>query len=255
MSRWLTHFRASSNIGLSADFQARGQGGGRSPDRWVAIVGRVAYYQAMRPDNSTGGRRSGSFVEAARRAQIIDAAIATVNQLGFARSSLAQIARRASTSKSVISYHFDGKEELLEQVVAQVFGEVGDQIVAAVEEKSGWSDKLAAYIRAELAFMRDHRERLLAATEILISHRSQDGVPMYLQSGDEETELLESIVRGGQLSGEFGPCDVAVAALTIVHAIDGALTQSQKDASTDLAGYAHELTRLMLRMVGSKEAP
>jgi AcrR family transcriptional regulator len=208
----------------------------------------------MRPQNSTSGRRSGSFLEAARRAQIIEAAIATVNQLGFARSSLAQIARRAGTSKSVISYHFDDKEELLEQVVAHVFHEAGERIVAAVDREATWSAKLAAYIRAELAFVRDSRERMTAATEILISHRSPDGVPMYLQGAEEETELLESILRGGQSADDFGSFDVNVAALTILHAVDGALTQSQKDASTDLDAYANHLVRLVLRMVGSDEA-
>jgi AcrR family transcriptional regulator len=209
----------------------------------------------MRTESSTSGRRSGSFIEAARRAQIVDAAIATVNELGFARSSLAQIARRAGTSKSVISYHFDDKEELLEQVVAQVFREAGERIVAAVDKESAWSGKLAAYIRAELAFVRDSREQMAAATEILISHRSPDGVPMYLQGGDEETELLESILRGGQSAGDFGSFDVNVAAVTVLHAVDGALTQSHKDPSTDLDAYANHLVQLVLRMVGADEAP
>ena len=195
------------------------------------------------------GRRSGSFTEAARRAQIIEAAIATVNELGYAQSSLAQIARRAQTSKSVISYHFDGKEELLEQVVEHVFSRAGDLIVTAVEREATASGKLAAYVRAELAFIRDHRESMMAATEILISHRSPDGAPLYLQGGEEETALLESILRAGQATGEFGRVDVTVAALTIVHAIDGALTRSQKDPATDLDAYADHLIPLLLRMV------
>jgi len=175
----------------------------------------------------------------------------TVNELGYAQSSLAQIARRANTSKSVISYHFDGKEELLEQVVQHVFSRAGKLIVAAVEREATAAGKLAAYIRAELAFIRDHRESMMAATEVLISHRSADGAPLYLQGGDEETALLQSILRMGQAAGEFGSVYVPVAALTIVHAIDGALTQAQKDAATDLDAYADHLVPLMLRMVAA----
>lgn len=203
----------------------------------------------MRPRNGTDGSRSGSFTEVARRAQIIDAAIETVNELGFAQSSLAQIASRARTSKSVISYHFDGKEELLEQVVDQVFSRAGELIVAAVEREVTPRAKLAAYVRAELAFIRDHRDAMMAANDILISHRSADGVPLYLQGGDEETALLESILREGQTAGAFAPVDVPVAAVTIVHAIDGALTRSQKDPATDLDAYADHLVPLLLRMV------
>ena len=82
-----------------------------------------------------------------------------MNEFGYAQSSLAQIARRAQTSKSVISYHFDGKEELLEQVVEHVFSRAGEMIVAAVERESSSSGKLAASVRAELVFMRAHENR------------------------------------------------------------------------------------------------
>lgn len=216
--------------------------------RSLPLSDRLAYFWYVQPRSSTSGR-SGSFTEAARRAQIIEAAIATVNELGFAQASLAQIARRAATSKSVISYHFDGKEELLEQVVHVVFSRAGELIIAAVGREVTWSAKLAAYVRAELSFIRDHRPSMMAANDILISHRSPDGVPLYLQGGDEETALLQSILRSGQAAGEFGRVDVTVAALTIVHAIDGALTQSQKDPATDLDAYADSLVPLLLRMV------
>ena len=49
----------------------------------------------MRSKNSPDGREAPTFIEAARRAQIIDAAIATIAELGYARASLAEIARRA----------------------------------------------------------------------------------------------------------------------------------------------------------------
>lgn len=203
----------------------------------------------MQPDNGPPGRRSGSFIEAARRAQIIEAAIIAVNELGYAGASLSVIAARAKISKSVISYHFDGKEELLAQVVEQVYQEAGELIMAAVDGVAGWPEKLAAYIRAELAYMRDHRERMIAANEIVISHRDADGVPLYLQSGDEDTALLEHLLRSGRRAKDFGAMDVRIAAVTIVHAIDGALTEAQKDPELDLDRYADRLVPLLLRAV------
>jgi len=62
--------------------------------------------------------------------------------------------------------------------------------------------------------------------DLSLNHRSADGAPLYLQGGEEETALLESILRAGQAAGEFGSVDVPVAALTIVHATDGALTHA-----------------------------
>ncbi|GAB3768963.1 TetR/AcrR family transcriptional regulator [Microlunatus parietis] len=205
----------------------------------------------MQSDSGSVGRRSGTFIEAARRAQIIEAAIIAVNEHGYAGASLSVIAARAETSKSVISYHFDGKEELLAQVVEQVYGEVGELIVAAVDAADDWPGKLAAYVRAELGYVRDHRERILAANEIVISHRDADGTPLYLQGGDEETALLEHILQRGRRAKAFAPLDVKVAAVTIVHAIDGAITESQRDPGLDLDRYGDRLIPLLLRAVGA----
>ncbi|RVX46735.1 TetR family transcriptional regulator [Nonomuraea polychroma] len=206
----------------------------------------------MRSENKKP--RSGSFTEAARRAQIIEAAIRTVNELGYARASLAEIARRAKTSKSVLSYHFDGKEELLEQVVAHVFEDAGQRVVDAVEAESTGAGKLAAYIRAEFAYMRANRDPMRAATEILVSHRDEQGVPLYLKSGDDDTALLESIIEQGCRAGEFAAVDARIAAITVTHAIDGALTRSQSHPATDLVAYEREVVRMMLRALGA-EAP
>ena len=52
-----------------------------------------------------------SFIEEARRRQIIDTAIRTIATRGYSRTSLAEIAREAGISKGVISYHFEGKGE------------------------------------------------------------------------------------------------------------------------------------------------
>lgn len=205
----------------------------------------------MQPDSRSTGRRSGTFIEAARRAQIIEAAIVAVNEHGYAGASLSVIATRAETSKSVISYHFDGKEELLAQVVEQVYGEVGELIVAAVDAVDDWPGKLAAYVRAELDYVRDHRERILAANEIVISHRDADGTPLYLQGGDEETALLEHILQRGRRAKAFASMDVKIAAVTIVHAIDGAITEAQRDPGLDLDRYGDRLIPLLLRAVGA----
>ena len=50
-----------------------------------------------------------SFIEKARRTQIIECAIETIAEVGYAQASLGQIAKRAQISKGVISYHFANK--------------------------------------------------------------------------------------------------------------------------------------------------
>jgi hypothetical protein len=54
-----------------------------------------------------------SFIAEARRAQIIEAAIRTLDEIGYVQASLAQIAKRAGISTALISYHFSDKDDLM----------------------------------------------------------------------------------------------------------------------------------------------
>lgn len=206
----------------------------------------------MRTDIGSDGRRF-SFIEAARRQQIIDAAIETVNQLGYHGASLAQIAARADISKSVISYHFDGKEDLLLAVVNHVFARVGDEIEASVRRAPTPSEKIAAYARTYLRFMADNRAQMIAAMEVAVSHRDADGVPLYLTEDEDDTALLDAVIEAGRASGEFrADLDPVVATTTIVHALDGALTRLQMHPDTDLAAWADHLVPMLLDALGAR---
>jgi TetR/AcrR family transcriptional regulator, fatty acid metabolism regulator protein len=71
----------------------------------------------MQPGEVTSER---TFIETARRAQIVAAAIDTIAEAGYAHMSFARIAGRAGISRGLISYHFAGKDDLIKQVVHDV---------------------------------------------------------------------------------------------------------------------------------------
>src|ERR1700746_1264946 len=74
----------------------------------------LSYWTAMRTKASDGGR---TFTDLARRAQIAQCAAEALTEVGYADASMADIARRAGVAKSVISYHFSDKEELMGEVL------------------------------------------------------------------------------------------------------------------------------------------
>ncbi|MGH8934467.1 MAG: TetR/AcrR family transcriptional regulator [Egibacteraceae bacterium] len=183
----------------------------------------------------------GSFIEAARRAQIIEAAIETVAAVGYGQASLARIARHAGISKSVISYHFAGKGELLEQVVTQVIEDWGTFMQPLLDAETTAAGRLRTYIRSRLAYMESHAIRLAAVAEIIVNHRDIDGTPHFAETDAEPVPELIEIMRGGQRDGELRDFDPRVLAVTVTQAIDGALTQWMEDSTVDLAAYADEL--------------
>src|SRR3984957_3946300 len=103
-----------------------------------------------------------SFVSSARRAQIVEAAIETVADVGYAKASLARIAVRLGISKGVISYHFAGKDELTAEIVSNVLQQARSYIQARIEAQTTGPEMLRVYIESNLEFIRDNPKELRA---------------------------------------------------------------------------------------------
>src|SRR5688500_935270 len=165
----------------------------------------------MRPDNSSDGQKPSSFIEEARRAQILECAIETFAELGYANTSLARIAERAGISKGVISYHFAGKAELMEQIVEQVYREIAELVLPRMEKETTVTGALRANIRSVAEYMRGHRAQLLALGEIFNNVRTTDGKRRYGIAFNEQIyEAREALFRRGQQSGELRSFDARV---------------------------------------------
>ncbi|MFI9046428.1 TetR/AcrR family transcriptional regulator [Streptomyces sp. NPDC053427] len=186
-----------------------------------------------------------SFIEKARRAQIIDAAVETIAVRGFAKASLAQIAERAGISKGVISYHFAGKTELIERLVEQVYGDIGAFVGARLEEHTGASARLRVYIESVAAYMHDHPTRLAALGEVFSHFRTADGAPRYgVASSEPIYTALENVFLEGQRSGELRAFDVRVMAVSLQAGIDNMFAYWSARPEHDLAAHARELAAL-----------
>ncbi|MFJ9851775.1 TetR/AcrR family transcriptional regulator [Streptomyces sp. NPDC101150] len=186
-----------------------------------------------------------SFIEKARRAQIIDAAVETIAVRGFAKASLAQIAERAGISKGVISYHFAGKAELIERLVEQVYGDVDAFVGARLEERSEATGWLRVYIESVAAYMSDHRNQLAALGEIFSNFRTSDGALHYgIASSEPIYTGLENAFLEGQRSGEFRAFDARVMAVSLQAGIDDMFAYWSAHPEHDLAAHARELATL-----------
>ncbi|MFB9659809.1 TetR/AcrR family transcriptional regulator [Glycomyces mayteni] len=158
--------------------------------------------------------------EAARRTQIVAAAIETVAELGYARASFAKIADRAGlSSTSRISYHFAGKDDLLRACVAEITEVATDFMRPRVDAAEGYAAKLRAYIEANLDLLVERPAHLRALVEILRNVRgAEDGLGGSAPAA--RTALFAEHLRAGQRAGEFGSFDPDVLALALTGAID-----------------------------------
>lgn len=186
-----------------------------------------------------------SFIEAARRSQIIACAIQTIAELGYANASLAQIAQRAGISKGVISYHFAGKEELVREVAKEVFRLAWHFMTERMEAQTNFRGRLHAYIEANLEFMGRYRKELLALSSILMYARTRKGELLFgLTDAEELLQVTDRLFLQGRQSGEFRDFPPRPMTIALRGAIDAAPGRLLGTPDFDLAGYAREVVAL-----------
>lgn len=205
----------------------------------------------MGSDSRPGGRRKRTFIEEARRAQIVSAAIGTVAEAGFAGASLARIAQRAGISKGVISYHFSGKDELMEQVVVQVYSEIAEFVRPRMVEVPDERVALRTHILTVAEYMRGHREQLMALAGIFNGMQTLNGPSPRrpLMVTEPLYQEVEERLRAGQERGVFRDFDVRVMAVSLQASIDGMFAYWVAHPDHDLEAHAAELAEFVDRSV------
>lgn len=204
----------------------------------------------MRPENESSGQPR-SFIEEARRRQIIAAAVEVLADEGYGRATLARIARQAGVSKGVISYHFDGKDELMRQVVIQLFVAGAEFMGPLLAEQTTAAGTLRTYIATNLQFIQANQRFLAAMIEVVPNLRNADGTPAFGPSDGEDAMVapVRDILRSGQQSGEFGEFDPLVMARLIRDSIDGAAGHAARDPEFDIDAHADQMVRMYLSAV------
>lgn len=183
---------------------------------------------------------------AARRAQIVAATIEAIAELGYRQASFARIAERAGLSSTrLISYHFDGKDDLIRAVVADVYTRIGGFMAQRMAGCPDARTALLTYISSLIEFIAANRAAMQALGSIFLEHRFEDGGRSY-ESADERDVLghIEEILRAGQRSGEFRDFDAFVMAATVQRSIDGLPFLLQTRPDLDLGLCARELSTL-----------
>jgi AcrR family transcriptional regulator len=194
-------------------------------------------------------RKPRTFTEAARRAQIIEAAIDTIAEVGFGRASLARIGERVGISKGLIGYHFAGKDDLIEQAVLEILEQgkayMRPRIVDAMSTGSGF---LRAYIESNLAYMKEQRNSMVAIVEIERSGLTADGQERFhghADAIDEAIQVLAGHLAHYQAIGDLRPdFDPSIMAVAIRAATDAVLQRYARDPDLNIDNYAREIVTI-----------
>jgi AcrR family transcriptional regulator len=198
--------------------------------------------------SATGsGPARSTFTQLKRRDQLVDCAIDALVELGFQRTSVAEVARRAGVSKGVITYHFAAKDDLIFAVAAHIFDQLKEfmdaRLAAVAPERF-----VAAYIGAWVDCYRANTRLMLAIREIFGNFRDEDGRRRFGRHTEAgEVASVERVLEILQAQGVLRAFSARVMALAMKSTLDALLNEYAADPGLDLEAYGAELVALFER--------
>lgn len=155
-----------------------------------------------------------------RKAQLIDASIRLISEVGYANFSLGLLAKEVKVSKGVVNYHFPQKELLLSAVVEAFYAEAAAYMAAHMNTSGSSMDVLKSYIDANLRFVLTNPPKVLAVSDILVNSRQEDGTPLFPNDGSIYQTLIEIFNYGQTVDHQFRQFDRLLMAQLVRSAID-----------------------------------
>lgn len=196
-----------------------------------------------------------TFTQAARRAQIVTAAIEVIAEIGWAQTSIRKIADRVGVAMSAVLYHFGNKDNLVDAIVEEMYRSALTAVAPALQAESTSAGKLAAYIRANIAYFDSHRTQLAALAQLGAGYQPADGRRFdELGMTDELREELAvldptAILVAGQRDNEFGEFSVGSMSMALRGAVNAVVEKILREAGFDARGYADDLVDIFGRVV------
>jgi len=164
-----------------------------------------------------------SFIEEARRKQILDVALAEIQAKGLQNTSIQTIADKAKVTKGVIYYHFKGREELLNNIWSALIRELFEYRKRKVEAQPTAAAKLRIYVKANFEFLKKNFNKFNALFRmgIDIGSAGSKANPWSTEANLRCFTFLSSILKEGQENEEFREFSPEIITPIIQGAIDG----------------------------------
>lgn len=197
------------------------------------------------PPEQAPRRRGPGLGTPARRAEIIDAALASFAEHGYERASLRDIAARAGLTHAALLRHFSGKEELLPAALAQREAHEED-LAARIRTALVPGEQILSAVLADEFADSDFQRNWLALT-VAATNPTHPAHEFFLG----RRERMRSRFRDGPLPTADSELLTADEKVTLVLAmVDGLRIQALLDPTRDALG----LLAVFMKLVAAQPA-
>jgi TetR/AcrR family fatty acid metabolism transcriptional regulator len=200
--------------------------------------------------------RKRSFIEEARRTQILDAALALFAERGYNETSLADIAGTVGVSKGVVSYHFDGKTELGSEALRHLLRRYGEYVRERLAAKASLRDKLLELPAACIDFVSRNPADYLVYLDTIGSFGTATERQQFMAWADAGMRgLIRELLTQAQQAREIPRFPAQPLADVVQGAVDGLTEQAAvAPGSVDLEASKRVLQQMLLAVFDGKVA-
>jgi AcrR family transcriptional regulator len=164
----------------------------------------------------------------ARRRAMLEAAAELITERGFGETRIADVAKRAGTSSALVIYYFGTRDRLLVDALRYSEETFYAAAAAMLEEVTGFRERLSTIV--EWCCVPQLDGEVNGAWGLWLdvwatAFRHEEVGRARIGQDRKWRDLVESVLRDGQASGEVGDVDVPRFALTFTMLLDGIATQ------------------------------
>jgi AcrR family transcriptional regulator len=164
------------------------------------------------------------------RRRILQAAVRLHREIGFRKTTVADIARGASMSPSNVYRFFPSKQAIEEAIMTDLFEHVSAAATFAARGGSA-PERLTAALRA-ISQLHERRLKTDSKQHELVAAAVRENWAVARSCADRIRGLVRAIIAAGQANGELRPGSSMAMTCCLLEAMDGYLNPSRINAAT-----------------------
>lgn len=166
-----------------------------------------------------------------RRAQILDAALECFARRGYHTTTMDDLVTASGLSKGSLYWHFESKLEVFLALFDRLQEELFDGWEAMRKSEPAVRKWMRSGLDVGFQILSEQRELVFIWAEFLSLPEGRERIAGVYRTW---RGVLEEIIADGVAQGEFRDVDVAVAATTLMAALEGLALQAMVDPEFDI---------------------
>jgi TetR/AcrR family transcriptional regulator, cholesterol catabolism regulator len=168
----------------------------------------VPLTQRRKPDSDIARRRMERRLASGRRSderwqQVLDGAARVFRRLGYAQTTLEDIATEVGINRATLYYYVGTKEELLVSLLYRPIEQMRTELEEIVAQDLSASEKLSQALRAYLVAMSERPELFIFLSENLHKVMTGREASDIQHNADRYGRVLAGVIAEGARAGEF----------------------------------------------------